>query len=99
MTTTADRSPDRGRERGDTGRASDRPALRRLVACDLDEFPAAGWGREARLPRAADLAKHAEHTDGHPDAFGDLFDLAAVDELLSRRGLRTPFLRIGAQGP
>ena len=78
------------------GRSPDRPALRRLVAGDLDEFAAAAWGREARLSRAADLAKH-EDTD-HPPAFGDLFDLGAVDELLSRRGLRTPFLRIARQG-
>ncbi|HEX2072152.1 MAG TPA: cupin domain-containing protein [Geodermatophilus sp.] len=30
--------------------------------------------------------------------FTDLLDLAAVDELLSRRGLRTPFLRIAKDG-
>ncbi|MDF2976103.1 MAG: cupin [Actinomycetospora sp.] len=95
VTPGADRSPDRGRARG-AGRAHDRPALRRLVAGDLDDFAAATWGREARLSRAADLAKHA---DGDaPAAFGDVFDLAAVDELLSRRGLRTPFLRVAKQG-
>src|SRR3954453_15033556 len=94
MTTTAGRSPDRGHNRG-AGR-DDRPALRRLVAGDLDEFAAASWGREARLSRAADLAKHAEGE--HPAVFGDLFDLTAVDELLSRHGLRTPFLRIAKQG-
>jgi bifunctional lysine-specific demethylase and histidyl-hydroxylase NO66 len=95
VTPGADRSPDRGRDRG-AGRAHDRPALRRLVAGDLDDFASATWGREARLSRAADLAKHA---DGDaPAAFGDLFDLAAVDELLSRRGLRTPFLRVAKQG-
>jgi hypothetical protein len=91
-------SPERGRDRG-AGRAQDRPALRRLVAGDLDDFAAATWGREARLSRAADLAKHADGSAGDaPAAFGDLFDLAAVDELLSRRGLRTPFLRIAKQG-
>src|SRR3954454_929663 len=94
LTPSADRSPDRGQDRG--GGRDDRPALRRLVAGDLDEFGAATWGREARLSRAADLAKHADGE--HPAAFGDLFDLAAVDELLSRRGLRTPFLRIAKQG-
>ena len=31
-------------------------------------------------------------------SFTDLLDLAAVDELLSRRGLRTPFLRIARDG-
>ncbi|MDD7965913.1 cupin domain-containing protein [Actinomycetospora lemnae] len=94
-----DRSADPGStdRPGDRGAGRDRPALRRLVAGDLDEFAAAAWGREARLSRAADLAKHAEGAD-HQKAFGDLFDLAAVDELLSRRGLRTPFLRIAKQG-
>ncbi|GLZ44812.1 hypothetical protein Acsp06_09970 [Actinomycetospora sp. NBRC 106375] len=87
-------SPEDDHGRG-AGRAP-RPALRRLVAGDLDEFAAAAWGREARLSRAADLAEHADAD--HPPAFGDLFDLAAVDELLSRRGLRTPFLRIAKQG-
>jgi bifunctional lysine-specific demethylase and histidyl-hydroxylase NO66 len=95
MTTTADPSSDRGRD-ADAGRSHDRPALRRLVAGDLDDFAGAAWGREARLSRAADLAKHADGE--HPEAFGDLFDLGAVDELLSRRGLRTPFLRIAKQG-
>src|SRR3954454_11212410 len=94
LTPSADRSPDRGQDRG--GGRDDRPALRRLVAGDLDEFAAASWGREARLSRAADLAKHAEGE--HPAVFGDLFDLTAVDELLSRHGLRTPFLRIAKQG-
>ncbi|UOY03977.1 cupin domain-containing protein [Blastococcus sp. PRF04-17] len=32
------------------------------------------------------------------NSFTDLLDLAAVDELLSRRGLRTPFLRIAKDG-
>ena len=32
------------------------------------------------------------------DGFADLFSLAAVDELLSRRGLRTPFLRVAKDG-
>lgn len=91
----ADRTERSGRTPG-AGRSPDRPALRRLVAGDLDDFAAAAWGREARLSRAADLAKHTDAE--HPLAFGDLFDLGAVDELLSRRGLRTPFLRIAKQG-
>jgi len=33
-----------------------------------------------------------------PVGFDDLFSLAAADELLSRRGLRTPFLRIAKGG-
>ncbi len=33
-----------------------------------------------------------------PSRFGDLLDLAAVDELLSGRGLRTPFVRVVRDG-
>jgi hypothetical protein len=40
------------------------------------------------LSRAADL----------PSGFGDLFSNDAVDELVSRRGLRTPFLRVAKNG-
>ena len=35
---------------------------------------------------------------GDDATYDDLFSLAAVDELLSRRGLRTPFLRIAKDG-
>ncbi|WP_328476884.1 cupin domain-containing protein [Actinoplanes sp. NBC_00393] len=64
-------------------------ALSRVLALDPTEF-AARWGREPVLTRAADL--------GGPDGFTDLLGPAAVDELLSRRGLRTPFLRVARQG-
>ncbi|MGC4945753.1 cupin domain-containing protein [Streptomyces sp. DT224] len=43
------------------------------------------WGREALLTRRA-------------GDFSDLFPAAAVDELVSRRGLRTPFLRVAKNG-
>jgi hypothetical protein len=46
------------------------------------------WSRQPLLTRAED-------TGG---SFADLLDLPAVDELLSRRGLRTPFLRIAKDG-
>jgi bifunctional lysine-specific demethylase and histidyl-hydroxylase NO66 len=49
------------------------------------EFAERYWGREPLLSSAG-------------PAFDDLFGLAAVDELLSRRGLRTPFLRIAKDG-
>ncbi|HEY7178383.1 MAG TPA: cupin domain-containing protein [Gaiella sp.] len=61
-------------------------ALARCVA-DPDRF-ADAWGARPLLASAAEL----------PEGFGDLFDLAAVDELLSRRGLRTPFLRMAKDG-
>ncbi|GAA2891225.1 hypothetical protein Acy02nite_74670 [Actinoplanes cyaneus] len=64
--------------------------LRRIVANDPAEFAASWWGRAPLLSRAADL--------GGPEGFRDLLSSAAVDELLSRRGLRTPFLRVAQQG-
>jgi hypothetical protein len=63
-------------------------ALARCVACDVATFAAEHWGRAPRLTRAADL----------PTTFDDLFDADAVDELVSRRGLRTPFLRMAKEG-
>ena len=63
-------------------------ALERLVAVDRATFAQEHWGRQALLTRAADLA--------HP--FTDLLDEAAVDELVSERGLRTPFLRVARSG-
>jgi bifunctional lysine-specific demethylase and histidyl-hydroxylase NO66 len=65
---------------------SDRPALRRCAPIDPDEFAGRYWGREPLLAR------------GGPGDFADLFSLAAADELLAERGLRTPFLRIAKDG-
>lgn len=60
------------------------------MAGDLDEFARTVWSRRPLLsPR--------EHLGGAA-GFGDLFSLDAVDELLSRRGLRTPFIRIAKEG-
>jgi bifunctional lysine-specific demethylase and histidyl-hydroxylase NO66 len=67
------------------GHATGHPALRRLVA-DPETFARDVWGRAAVLTPAADR-----------DA-SDLFDEAAVDELVSRRGLRTPFIRVAKDG-
>lgn len=53
-------------------------------------FAADHWGRAPLLSRAADLAD--------PARFTDLFSPADADELLSRRGLRTPFLRVAMNG-
>ncbi|TCM49451.1 cupin domain-containing protein [Kribbella sp. VKM Ac-2568] len=77
-----DRHPASGRP------AADRPALRRCVAADLDEFSSSYWGSQALLSPAEELA----------GPFDDLFTLQAADELLSQRGLRTPFLRIAKNG-
>jgi hypothetical protein len=69
----------------DGGAAPDphRSALRRCVG-DPAEFERAHWGRRPLLRRSG--------------RYDDLLDLAAVDELLSERGLRTPFLRIANAG-
>ncbi|MEU8223731.1 cupin domain-containing protein [Kribbella sp. NPDC048915] len=58
------------------------------MAGDLNEFADSYWGSRAMLSHGPDL----------PAPYDDLFSLDAVDELLSRRGLRTPFLRIAKNG-
>jgi lysine-specific demethylase/histidyl-hydroxylase NO66 len=78
---------------GDAGRphagrpASAVPALTRATGLDAAAFAERHWGRAPLLARAVD-----------PHAFGDLLDLDAVDELLSRRALRTPFIRLARNG-
>ncbi len=67
---------------------SGHPALSRLVSVSADTFAEAHWGAEPLLSRAADL----------PTPFSDLLDQAAVDELISQRALRTPFLRVARNG-
>jgi ribosomal protein L16 Arg81 hydroxylase len=68
-------------------------ALRRCVALDLREFARTHWGRAPLLSRADDL-----EAAGVEPGFDDLLGLDDVDELLSRRGLRTPFLRVAKDG-
>ncbi|MBM6405345.1 cupin-like domain-containing protein [Phycicoccus sp. CSK15P-2] len=58
-----------------------------LTALDRSRFATEHWGRAPLLSRADDLPAP---THG--------FGAAAVDELLSRRGLRTPFLRMARDG-
>nr|WP_202888471.1 cupin domain-containing protein [Kribbella solani] len=70
------------------GVARDVSALRRCVGGDVGVFAGKYWGLRAVLFRAGDL----------PAPYDDLFSLDAVDELLSRRGLRTPFVRIAKNG-
>ena len=64
------------------------PALARCVACPAPVFAEENWGRAPRLSRSAEL----------PADFTDLLDQESVDELVSERGLRTPFLRVAKDG-
>ncbi|GMA20338.1 cupin domain-containing protein [Arsenicicoccus piscis] len=70
------------------GPQRERPALRRLVGPHVEDFASSTWGSRPLLVRAADL----------PQPFDDLFGPDAIDELVSRRGLRTPFLRVAKDG-
>jgi len=67
-----------------------RTVLSRCIGVEPAKFAAAYWGRGPLLSRAGERAG--------PAGFADLLSLEAVDELLSRRGLRTPFLRVAKQG-
>ena len=68
-----------------TGR---RTALERLLASRREQFVREHWGQRPLLVSASER--------GADEA--ELFSPAAVDELLTRRGLRTPFLRMAQSG-
>ncbi|MEU5330052.1 cupin domain-containing protein [Streptomyces parvus] len=57
----------------------------RLTGLSREEFARDVWARTASLTREA-------------SDFTDVFSPSAVDELISRRGLRTPFLRVAKDG-
>ena len=73
---------------GGVGHPPGAAALRRLVGDRAATFGSDVWDRTLLLTRAERL----------PRSFSDLLDAAAVDELVSRRGLRTPFLRVARDG-
>jgi len=75
---------------GGAGRSerTDRPALRRCTHLEPDDFAERVWGQDASLSTREQL----------PQGFSDLLDLDAVDHLVSRQGLRTPFLRVAKNG-
>jgi bifunctional lysine-specific demethylase and histidyl-hydroxylase NO66 len=62
--------------------------LSRLINISSAEFATDYWGKSALLSAADTL----------PGTYEDLLSAAAVDELVSRRGLRTPFLRVAKAG-
>ncbi|MFG2833521.1 cupin domain-containing protein [Streptomyces zaomyceticus] len=57
----------------------------RLTGLSREEFALDVWGRTPLLTRGV-------------SDFSDLFSASAADELVSRRGLRTPFLRVAKDG-
>jgi lysine-specific demethylase/histidyl-hydroxylase NO66 len=63
--------------------------LARLIAIDRDQFASQYWGQQPLLSSAGDLPA---------GRFSELLDADAIDELLSERGLRTPFLRVAKNG-
>ncbi|MFD6755978.1 cupin domain-containing protein [Micromonospora gifhornensis] len=65
-------------------------ALARCVSVEPEKFATAHWGQTPLLSRAAELP--------NPAGFTDLLSPDDADELLSRRGLRTPFLRVAKDG-
>ncbi len=73
---------------GAGGGPADRPALRRCTHLEPVVFAERIWGHDCSLSTREQL----------PGGFGDLFDLSAVDSLVSRQGLRTPFLRVARDG-
>jgi bifunctional lysine-specific demethylase and histidyl-hydroxylase NO66 len=63
--------------------------LLRVTGLSVNEFAASYWAAVPLLRRAAQLSA---------GGFSDLLSLRGVDELLSRRGLRTPFVRMSLDG-
>lgn len=62
--------------------------LARLIAVDWDRFADRYWGQQPLLSPAADL----------PGGLTQLLSADSIDELVSERGLRTPFLRVARNG-
>ena len=75
-------------DHGVPGLVAGHSVLKRLIGIDREGFAAEYWGRQALLTSAAEL----------PTPFADLLDADAVDQLVSQRGLRTPFLRVAKNG-
>lgn len=76
--------------RGRAGGSTAGSALRRCISTDPQDFARETWSRAPLLSTREQLGADA--------GFADLFSLDAADELLSRRGLRTPFLRVAKGG-
>ncbi len=68
------------------GTERNRPALSRLISTTPTRFAEEYWGAKPLLSTAV------------AGGFGDLFSLAAADELIAHRGIRTPFVRMANEG-
>ena len=79
-------APESGRPR--SGPAAARGGLSRCIGIASGEFADSYWGADALLTPARELEQD----------FSDLFSADAVDQLISRHGLRTPFLRMAKDG-
>jgi hypothetical protein len=66
-------------------------ALHRCIGISPDEFAREHWARAPLLTKATTRSTLSGD-------FADLFGATAVDELVSARGLRTPFLRMAKNG-
>jgi lysine-specific demethylase/histidyl-hydroxylase NO66 len=73
---------------GSSGPVPAEHALSRCVSVSPAEFAEHYWSRQPLFSPAASTGQR----------FDDLLSLPAIDELLSRRGLRTPFIRMVNQG-
>ncbi len=80
---TAPRDP-----RGVPGIQPGHPVLAQLISIEPERFAADYWGKQAMLSRAVEL----------PGGFAGLLNSDTIDELVSERGLRTPFLRVAKNG-
>lgn len=70
------------------------PALQRCIGVPAGDFAREYWAERPLLTKA----RPASETHPGFGDFADLFSAAAVDELVSVRGLRTPFLRMAKDG-
>jgi cupin superfamily protein len=73
---------------GATGPVHAVPALSRCIGISAAEFAEEYWSRRPLYSPASDTGAR----------FDDLLSFDGIDELLSRRGLRTPFIRMANQG-
>lgn len=79
--------------------SGNRAALTRCIAVAPTVFAAEYWGRKPLLSRASELGGAGEVGGCEFGGdFSDLFSLAAVDELVANRALRTPFVRMANEG-